>query len=98
MLYIFWRAGFPLFVLAYAMLAGRGRASVPMPARASRTIALSVAGMAAIVCALTLLATVGHDLLPVIIRAGDYSRLVTTGADPAALLLILLALIAVWLR
>lgn len=97
-LYLFWRAGFPLFVLAYAMLAGRGGASVPVPARAGSTIAFSVAGITAIVCALTLLATVGQGLLPVIIKNGDYSRLMTTGAGPAALVMVALALFAVWRR
>jgi diguanylate cyclase (GGDEF)-like protein len=97
-LYIFWHAGFPLFVLAYAMLANRDEASVPAPIRTAKTIAFSVAGVAAIVFALTVLATIGQALLPIIIRDGDYSGLLTTGAVPGSLLVTVLALIAVWRR
>jgi PAS domain S-box-containing protein len=94
-LYIFWHGGFPLFVLAYALLQGRGE-NGRVPARIASMIILSaVISVAAIVCVCTLLATWGMSYLPVIIQgAGDYSRLVTTGTSPTILTLCLLALIA----
>src|SRR5262245_23695838 len=52
----------------------------------------------AIVGAFTLLATWGNDLLPVLVKAGDYSRMVSTGTGPILLLLCFLALIALWRR
>jgi signal transduction histidine kinase len=95
-LYVFWHAGFPLFVLAYALL-------VRHPADAlrgepGRAIAMAVGGLVLAVVGLISITTLGHDLLPVVIRDGDYSLLVTRGVSPAILVLTGVALLVLWYR
>jgi len=96
-LYVFWHGGFPLFIIAYAALANRGDDNVvrsPLPV----AIVSAIGGVVALVSALTLTATAGHDLLPEVIRGGDYSMMVSRGISPAIWLLSLLALIVLWRR
>jgi signal transduction histidine kinase len=93
-LYAFWHGGFPLFVLLYGVLGRRGDDRLPVEPGVAITAAVAV--VAALVLALVLLATAGHDLLPVIIVGGDYTLLVTKGVSPAVWLLSLLALVVVW--
>jgi hypothetical protein len=63
-LYIFWHLGFPVAVCGYVWLrkldSGLGAASEPPQG----AIGWSVAIVVALACGLTLLTTVGHDLLP----------------------------------
>jgi signal transduction histidine kinase/CheY-like chemotaxis protein len=94
-LYVFWHGGFPLFVLGYAVSAGRGADTVR---HLGAAVATAVGGVIVLVVALTVLATRGQDLLPIIVQAGDYSLLVTTGASPAVWCLSLAALVALWRR
>jgi hypothetical protein len=96
-LYVFWHATFPLFVLAYALL-GDGGDREAMHWRVPTAAAVAIGALVALVLALTLLATVGHDLLPELIRDGDYSMLVTKGVSPTIWLLSLAALLALWRR
>lgn len=98
-LYVFWHGGFPLFVLAYALLRTDAE-DAPGALRASPgwTIAGAVVGMAVLVCAFTALATVGMDRLPVIIEGGNFSRLISTGTGPILWALSLIALLALWRR
>jgi signal transduction histidine kinase len=63
-LYFLWHAGFPLLVIAYA-LAPHDRAA-PVAGDARRAILGCIGLVLALACGLTLLATVGHDLLPTI--------------------------------
>ena len=91
-LYMFWHAGFPLFVIGYAALKTEGRA-------VSSRVA-PVAGVAAViglVGAFTLLATAGQASLPAIMAGNHYapamSIVVTT-----TWILSLLALGALWSR
>ena len=58
----------------------------------------SAIGVVAVVAALTLLATVGHGVLPTIIQAGNYSLMISTGASPTILALSALALFALLRR
>jgi diguanylate cyclase (GGDEF)-like protein/MYXO-CTERM domain-containing protein len=97
-LYVFWHGGFPLFVLGYALLPEQDSAADFLHKHAGRVIGSATVGVIAIVAALTLLATVGHDLLPEIIRGGDYSLLISTGVSPTILGLSVLALLALWRR
>lgn len=71
-LYMFWHAGFPLFVIAYAWLkegargdgaAGTWRISPP----------LAIAAVLGMVGAFTFAATAGHDALPKIMHANHYT-------------------------
>ena len=95
-LYVFWHGGFPLFVLAYALL--RDHEPMRDPLRGSGTVAMALAivFVGTTVCAFTLLATAGMDLLPIIMRGSDYSLLVTTGVSPVVWILSVIALIALW--
>ncbi len=74
-IYMFWHAGFPLFVIAYALLRDDGRreeASTASP-RARAAILVSVVAVAAVVSGFVLLATAGQDLLPAIMRGHRYT-------------------------
>ena len=71
-LYMFWHAGFPLLVIAYAV----NRNPVEEALRQSRSrflVLCSVAATAAAAGALTLLATAGHDMLPALMRGNLYT-------------------------
>ena len=100
-LYMFWHAGFPLFVLAYAMLKRReGRASVADPAswRAPARDALALALPAATVALAALLAlwaTIGQDWLPTLIEPHSFGIALTISASTIwALSLVVVA--ALW--
>jgi hypothetical protein len=99
-LYVFWHGGFPLFVIAYAWLRHRETSGRPLweLAGAGRAILASAAGILTLVVTLALLATRGHDWLPVVMRGGDYSLLVSKGISPSVWALTLLALVALWQR
>jgi signal transduction histidine kinase len=96
-LYVFWHTTFPLFVLAYALL-GDGGNREALHGRVSTVAAIAIGGVVALVAVLTLLATVGHDLLPELIHGSDYSMLITKGVSPTMWLLSLAALLALWRR
>jgi hypothetical protein len=95
-LYVFWHAGFPLFACAYALLVGRTWDRIPLDARAA--VVAAILCVLVTVSALAVLATVGHDLLPVVVQNGDFSLMVTTGASPAIWVITLIALVALWRR
>jgi signal transduction histidine kinase/CheY-like chemotaxis protein len=97
-LYLFWHAGFPLFVLAYALLARRQTTADTLPRRPGIMVALSVGGIVAMVAGLTVLATAGTRFLPVIIHDNSYAFLVTKGISPAVWVLSPIALLALWRR
>ena len=96
-LYVFWHGGFPLFVMAYAVLRRRERAHrAAAVLNAGAAILGSIAGVAAIVVALTLMATQGHDALPVVMQGSDYSLLVSKGISPAVWVLTFVAMLMLW--
>jgi len=99
-LYVFWHGGFPLFVIIYALLRHSGAAGMPpySLARVTSTIVAAIIGVATLAFALTLLATWGHDFLPVVMQGSDYSLLVKKGISPAVWALTLLAMVALWNR
>jgi len=74
-IYMFWHTGFPLAVIVYALLkrANPGGKSTPVdtapPAR--RRIPIAILTVAATASALTVLATVGRGLLPVIMNGSQ---------------------------
>src|SRR5207245_521229 len=67
-LFILWHAGFPLFVLAYALLKSADPSKQRWQGPRSAAILLSAAVPVAAVCAATLLVTAGHALLPSLMR------------------------------
>ena len=97
-LYVFWHGGFPLFVMGYALLRGRDAAMRRWMEPRGAAAAVAVAGVLVLVVGLTLAATAGHDLLPVVMQGNDYSLLVSKGVSPAVWLLTLAALGMLWQR
>jgi two-component system sensor histidine kinase/response regulator len=95
-IYMFWHSGFPLFVLAYAVLR-RDERPVPMPStlghhgRAWAVPALTVA-----LCgALLLLATAGQSALPAIMQGNRYTPAMQ-GTVASVWLFSLAALVVLW--
>ncbi|HEY2620243.1 MAG TPA: MASE4 domain-containing protein [Acetobacteraceae bacterium] len=91
-LYVIWHAGFPLAVIGYSMLRNGERVRRP-----SLAIAVNCAIVLAAVCGAAVLTTVGHDLLPAIMRDDHYTP-VLPFAVGAAWSLSLAALLVLWLR
>jgi signal transduction histidine kinase/ActR/RegA family two-component response regulator len=93
-LYMFWHAGFPVCVIAYAWLKDEARGSDE-----SRGMAVlsAIAGVVAAVCALTVLATAGQDVLPAIMRGNNYTPAMSLVVSTTWVLSVL-ALAVLWLR
>ena len=73
-LYFFWHSVFPLAVIAYALMKERiGEPKRPARPLGRTPILSSVAGVLAVACALTLLATAGQDLLPSVMQSNSYA-------------------------
>jgi PAS domain S-box-containing protein len=91
-LYMFWHAGFPLFVIGYAALKADGRT-------VSRRVAIpaAVATVVALASGLTLLATAGQALLPTIMEGNHYAPAMSTVVT-ATWLLSLFAAAILWQR
>src|ERR1700737_1419164 len=97
-LYILWAAGFPMFVIAYALLKDADPAKRVWQGSAGAAILLSVATTAAVVWAATFLFTAGDALLPRIsLDPVRFSTLWLYYAGCLALLSVL-ALIVLWIR
>ena len=95
-LYTFWHAGLPLFVIGYALL----KNAQPDATGSSRPRVAILYGVATALClaiGLTLLATVGHGLLPAIMKVNQIS---TQGEaiQSVSLILSLVAIIMLWRR
>jgi signal transduction histidine kinase/ActR/RegA family two-component response regulator len=97
-LYMFWHGGFPLFVMGYAFLRSRELPAESFQGNATLAIAATLFGVIAVTVALTVLATAGEDLLPEVIRDGNYALSVTKGVGPTVWLLSLIALFSLWRR
>ena len=100
-MYTFWHGGFPLVVIAYALLKHEGPEAIGTsgPPRGNATVAIlsSVAAVLAVVCGLTLFATAGHEFLPAIMqgsRIGALGHIVLS----SAWVLSLVALVVLWRR
>ena len=97
-LYILWHAGFPAFVIAYALQKDAdpteqlSQGSVPI------AIFSSVAITAAGVCAAAILVTAGHDLLPGLMVDTVHLSTLWAYAAGFAALLIVLAIAVLWVR
>ena len=96
-LYLFWHGGFPLFVLAYALLSRYENDQIQI----APPLAVFVACMGTIVLAasLTALTTLGHDWLPAIVRDDAYTPGLVSGVGPTIVFSALSALaILAWRR
>jgi signal transduction histidine kinase len=97
-LYILWHAGFPMFVIAYALLKDTNATKALWQGSAGAAILLSVVITAAVVCASTFLVTAGNALLPrTMLDPVRFStlRLYVAGYQ---ILLSVAALIVLWVR
>jgi len=92
-LYMFWHAGFPLLVIAYALVRHDTR---PLAHRAAWLLFAVLVAIAAAI-GFTLLATRGHDHLPAVMAGNGYT-FAMLGAMTSVWVLSLLALAALWLR
>ena len=70
-MYMFWHGGFPLIVIAYGLLKDTSRSVIV--ARPGTAIAFAIGVVLIVVCAITLLATAGQNLLPPIMRGNQYA-------------------------
>jgi signal transduction histidine kinase len=97
-LYTLWHAGFPMLVITYALLKDRDPAKRLSQGSAGVAILWSVAITATVVCAATVIVTVGHPLLPRIYL--DSIRLSPLWSYVAGFLVLsgILALIVLWVR
>ena len=95
-LYLLWHAGFPLFILAYA-LTTRRQAGTSIRA-SGKTIAFAIAAVVLLVAGLTALTTAGHDLLPILMHGSDYSLAITKGINPTVWAISAGALLVLWYR
>jgi len=97
-LYILWHAGFPMFVIAYALLKDADPAKRLWQGSAGTAILSSVAMTAAVVCAATFLVTAGDAHLPhTMLDPVRFSTLRLYVAGYQALLSVA-ALIVLWVR
>ncbi len=95
-LYEAWHGVFPILLIAYAAAKGNG---VAKPTRGSirRAVLASVAIVAAIPAALTLLTGAGRELLPVLVLDGRFTQFQAVLVS-SVLSLSFLALVALWFR
>jgi len=103
-LYMFWHGGFPLFVIAYALLKENGSEGIRMSGAiglpgggAGLAILAGVVAVLAVVSGLTVMATVGEKLLPVLVLDGRFTPALYLVVW-AFWLLSLLALVILWFR
>jgi signal transduction histidine kinase len=97
-LYILWHTGFPMFVIAYALLKGTYPTNDLWQGSAGAAILSSVAMTAAVVCAATFLVTAGNALLPnTMVDPVRFSTLRLYLAGYQALLSVA-AIIVLWVR
>src|SRR5712671_3824667 len=97
-LFNLWRAGFPTFVMAYALLKDVDPTKGLWRGSAGAAILSSVAMTAAVVCAATFLVTAGDALLPRISLDPLHFSTLWTYIAGCLVLLSVLALIVLWIR
>jgi signal transduction histidine kinase len=97
-LYFFWHAGFPAFVIAYAFLKNTDPSGRVRHASVRGAIVAGLTVTATLVCALTILVTAGHDLLPRVMddRTRFGTRWIYEGA--VASLMSVVAVVVLWAR
>jgi len=96
-MYMFWHGGFPLIVVGYALLKDRGHAPNQTRRRAGTAAVFSVAAVLVIVCALTMLATMGQQSLPEIMQGNRYTPAMIVIVSSVWALSVI-ALVCLWRR
>jgi signal transduction histidine kinase/CheY-like chemotaxis protein len=95
-IYQIWHAAFPLFVLCYALV--RDGPADRLRLRAPVGLLLCVLAVSGLTLGIALLTTIGHDRLPVLLAAGDYTPQIVKGISPGVLALSLAVLLVLWRR
>jgi signal transduction histidine kinase len=97
-LYIIWHAALPLSVVVYARLADADSGTSVSRRSLGSDVGVTIAVVAALVCAATWITTAQHELLPALFL--DSTRLSPLAPYVAALMLLLgiLALVLLWIR
>ncbi len=95
--YMFWHSGFPVCVIAYALIKDGAQGTQRRHASALSAIAIGIAIVAAAVVALTALATAGHAFLPDIMR-GNTQTMQNFSVVTVVWVLSAAALLTLWLR
>jgi diguanylate cyclase (GGDEF)-like protein len=96
-LYMFWHAGFPPLVIAYARRGAWPGMSVSPRNHSGFDALIGAAAVLAAAGALTLMATLGHNLLPAIMR-GDHYTSAMIAVQLSILMLNFSALVLLWRR
>jgi signal transduction histidine kinase len=97
-LYTLWHAGFPMFVIAYALLKDADPAKRLWRGSAGAAILSSVANTAVLVCAVAFIVTAGDALLPRINADPVHFSTLWLYIAGCLALLSVLALIVLWIR
>jgi signal transduction histidine kinase len=97
-LYALWHAGFPVFVISYALLKDADPAEGLWRGSAGAAILSSVAATAIVVCAVTFMVTARNDLMPRISLDPVRFSILWLYVAGCLGLLIVVALIALWIR
>ena len=97
-LYVFWHAGFPMFVIGYALLKDANPSKQFWHGSVGAQIALSVAVTTAGVLVVTFICTAGEALLPKVMLDSLHFGPLWPIAGAPVVLLSTSALIALWLR
>ena len=97
-LYVFWHAGFPMFVIGYALLKDGNPSKQFWHGSVAAQIALSIAVTTAGVLVVTVICTVGEALLPRVMLDSLHFGPLWPIAGAPVVLLSTSALIALWLR
>jgi len=96
-LYMFWHAGFPLAVIAYAWLQEKESGSDTTKISVRNSILYGIGAVLAAVVGLTLLATSGQTLLPAIMLGSTYTPAMMVVVS-TVWLMSLVALVGIWRR
>ena len=96
-LYMAWHSVFPVAVIAYALLKEPHRRAEPWRGLPGGAIVFSVSAVIVLVCASTLLATAGQEMLPPIIQDSTYAPAMKY-VSTSVWALSLAALIVLWRR
>jgi signal transduction histidine kinase len=96
-LYMFWHSGFPLFVVAYALLKGERRDPGPRNRNEGASIVSSVGLVLMLVLGIALFVVLGQGLLPAVILGTHYTSAML-GVISSVWALSFLALAVLWRR
>jgi signal transduction histidine kinase/CheY-like chemotaxis protein len=96
--WMLWRAVFPLFVLAYALMAGKGPLRTDARTSYGLGLTLAIGGTLALFGLITFVVAREEAFLPPVMVSGDFHRTLALGLSPALIVLDLIALAAMWRR